>query len=115
MSVERTMNCEAKMERLIAPRSIAVVGASEQQGAFGQRTLADLQHFNGHVFGVNPKYREVVGRSCVPSLRDLPEAPDCVAICVGRPLVEAALADAVAVGAGAVIVYASGYAETGLA
>jgi acetyltransferase len=66
------------------------------------------------VFAVNPKYGQVQGRACVPSLLDLPERPDCVALCVARPLVEESLRQAVSVGAGGAIVYASGFAETGL-
>ncbi len=105
----------AELRRLVDPRSIAVVGASETPGAFGQRTLANLARFQGRVFGVNPKYREVGGVPCVPSLADLPEAPDCVVLCVAGALVEASLQAAIDVGAGGVIVYASGFAETGRA
>lgn len=114
-SVARTVYSAIEMQRLIDPQTIAVVGASEQPGAFGERTLTNLNGFKGEVWGVNPKYGQALGRPCVPSLRELPRSPDCVVLCIARPLVEAALMDAIAVGAGGVIVYASGYAETGLA
>ena len=103
----------ADLRRLVDPASIAVVGASETPSSFGQRTLANLAGFRGRVFGVNPKYRETVGFPCVPTLADLPVAPDCVVMCVARPLVEQTLQDAIAAGAGGAIVYASGFAETG--
>jgi acyl-CoA synthetase (NDP forming) len=103
------------LRRLVNPRSIAVVGASETPGAFGQRTLANLAKFQGKVFGVNPKYCTVEGFPCFPSLADLPEAPDCVILCVAGALVEASLEAAIAADAGGVIVYASGFAETGRA
>ncbi|WP_310669365.1 acetate--CoA ligase family protein, partial [Burkholderia multivorans] len=103
------------LRRLVDPKTIAVVGASETPGSFGQRTLANLAGFQGKVFGVNPKYRETVGFACVPSLADLPESPDCVVMCVAQSLVEPTLEEAIAVGAGGAIVYASGYSETGRA
>jgi acetyltransferase len=101
------------LRRLIDPRTIAVVGASETPGSFGQRTLVNLAGFGGKVFGVNPKYRETVGFPCVPTLADLPEPPDCVVMCVSQSLVEPTLEEAIAVRAGGAIVYASGFAETG--
>lgn len=101
------------LRRLIDPKTIAVVGASETAGAFGQRTLVNLANFKGKVFGVNPKYRETMDFPCVPTLADLPEAPDCVIMCVSKGLVEPALEESIAVGAGGAIVYASGYSETG--
>jgi acetyltransferase len=113
--MDRTVYSAAEMQRLVAPRTIAVVGASEQPGAFGERTLTNLARFDGKVFGVNPKYQNVLGHPCVPRITDLPESPDCVVLCVARPLVETALKDAIAARAGGVIVFASGYAETGLA
>ncbi|WP_168788214.1 acetate--CoA ligase family protein [Paraburkholderia aromaticivorans] len=113
MHNERAVYRMNDLRRLIDPRTIAVVGASETPGSFGQRTLANLAAFGGKVFGVNPKYRETVGFPCVPTLADLPESPDCVVMCVSQSLVEPTLEEAIAIGAGGAIVYASGYAETG--
>ncbi|PZW44818.1 acetyltransferase [Humitalea rosea] len=113
MLIDRPAYRRADLHRLVDPRVIAVVGASETPGSFGQRTLINLAGFDGKVFGVNPKYRETIGFPCVPSLGDLPESPDCVVLCVARPLVAPSLEEAVAVGAGGAIVYASGFAETG--
>jgi acyl-CoA synthetase (NDP forming) len=101
----------AELERLIAPRSIAVVGASTRAGAFGMRTLENLAHFAGEVFPVNAKYESVAGRKCYASLAALPHAPDCVVLVVPREGAEAALEEAAAAGAGGAIVYASGYGE----
>jgi acetate---CoA ligase (ADP-forming) len=113
MYKERAVYRGADLQRLIDPRTIAVVGASETPGSFGQRTLENLAGFRGRVFGVNPKYRETLGHACFPRLADLPQAPDCVVMCVAHSLVEPTLEEAIAVGAGGAIVYASGFAETG--
>jgi acetate---CoA ligase (ADP-forming) len=109
---ERRLYRMGDLASLLDPATIAVVGASTKVGSFGQRTLANLGRFQGRVYGINPKYREVEGFPCLPRLADLPDAPDCVVLCVPRPLVETALADAIAVGARSAIIYASGYAET---
>ena len=98
--------------RLIDPAIVAVVGASETHGSFGKRTLSNLSAFTGRVYAINPKYRNLLGRPCVPSLADMPESPDCVVLCVARPMVEGMIESAAAVKAGGVIVYASGFAET---
>lgn len=101
----------AALDKLIAPRSIAVVGASTRAGAFGMRTLENLAHYAGEVFPVNAKYERIGERRCYASLAALPHAPDCVVLVVPREGAEGALEEAAAAGAGAAIVYASGYGE----
>jgi acetate---CoA ligase (ADP-forming) len=101
------------LRRLIDPRVVAVVGASETPGSFGQRTLANLSKFDGKVYAVNPKYQKLFERPCVPTIADLPEVPDCVILCVARPMVEEMIEAAGAIKAGGAIVYASGFSETG--
>jgi acetyltransferase len=101
------------LKRLINPGTVAVVGASETRGSFGERTLSNMAAFTGKVFAINPKYQNLLGRPCVPSLADMPESPDCVVLCVARPMVESMIEAAAAVKAGGVVVYASGFAETG--
>jgi acetate---CoA ligase (ADP-forming) len=100
------------LKRLIDPNVVAVVGASETRGSFGERTLSNMSAFSGKVFAVNPKYQTLLGRPCVPSLADMPERPDCVVLCVARQMVESMIEAAAAAGAGGVVVYASGFAET---
>lgn len=100
------------LKRLIDPKVVAVVGASETRGSFGERTLSNMSGFSGKVFAINPKYQTLLGRPCVPSLAELPERPDCVVLCVARQMVESMIKAAAAAGAGGVVVYASGFAET---
>jgi acetate---CoA ligase (ADP-forming) len=102
----------ADLKRLIDPKVVAVVGASETRGSFGERTLSNMSAFTGKVFAINPKYQTLLGRPCVPSLADMPERPDCVVLCVARQMVESMIEAAAAAGAGGVVVYASGFAET---
>jgi len=107
----RPIYTRAQLDRLIAPKSIAIVGASPRAGSFGLRTLENLAHFRGAVWPVNAKYPEIGGRTCYASLAALPGKPDLVALVVPREGVEAALKEAAAAGAGGVVVYASGYGE----
>ena len=79
------------------------------------RTLENLAHFKGSIFPVNAKYEAIGEHRCYPSLAALPQAPDCVVLVVPREGVEQALQEAIAVRAGGVIVYASGYGEMGAA
>ena len=101
--------------RLFAPRSIAIVGATPNDIAFGSRTLANLKGFSGRIHLVNAKYSRIGERVCHPSLLALPETPDCVLIATPQPTVEATVRECIAVKAGAAVIYASGYAETACA
>jgi len=107
----RAAYTRADLARLIAPRSVAVVGASPRAGSFGMRTLENLAHYGGAVYPVNAKYERIGERVCCASLAALPQPPDCVVLVVPREAVEAALEEAAAARAGSVIVYASGYGE----
>jgi acyl-CoA synthetase (NDP forming) len=106
----------AALRRLLSPRSVAVIGVSAEATRFGGRTVTNLVHFDGPVWGVNPKYagQDLHGRPCVATLAEIPESPDCVLIALPREQVMGAVEACIAKGAGGVIVFASGYGETGL-
>ena len=110
-TTNRPIYTRAQLDRLVAPKSIAIVGASPRAGSFGLRTLENLANFKGAVWPVNAKYPKIGAHECFPSLAALPGKPDLVALVVPREGVEAALSEAAAAGAGGVVVYASGYGE----
>ena len=72
------------LSRLLHPRTIAVVGASDRGDAYGSQTLLNLRMlaFEGEVWGVNPGRAEAHGFPCVPTLSDLPAVPDAVVVAV---------------------------------
>lgn len=115
MTPARSVYRRADLVRLFEPRSVAIVGASPRDGSFGERTLAQLQRFPGRVHLVNARYETIGERPCHPTLRALPEVPDCVILAVGREAVEEYVQECADLGVGGVVVFASGYAETGLA
>jgi acyl-CoA synthetase (NDP forming) len=112
---DRPLYGRADLARLIDPKSVAIIGVSAAAGGFGSRTLANLAGFGGRIYAINPKHQELHGVRCYARLAALPEVPDCVVIALPRAGVEAAAEDCAARGVGGVVIYASGYAETGLA
>ncbi|MDO9165829.1 MAG: acetate--CoA ligase family protein [Rhodoferax sp.] len=104
-----------KLDPLLQPRSIAMVGASNQAGRIGGMPLDLLRHFGyaGTVYPVNPKYQEVFGYTCYPDIESLPEAPDLVVLAIGADDVTAMLERCHVKGIPAAIVYAAGFAEAG--
>jgi acetyl-CoA synthetase len=115
MNDARRLYSHAELSRVLNPRSVAIVGATPRAGAFGERVLFNLGGYGGRIHLVNARYERIGERPCHPSLAALPEPPDCVVITVARDAVEDVARDCVAAGAGGVIVFASGYAETGKA
>src|SRR5262249_28166902 len=65
---------------MLEARSVALVGASKRDGSFGARMLAEVAKSAATpaIYPVNPRYRDIGGRLCYPSLTDLPEPADLV-------------------------------------
>ncbi len=101
------------LERVLNPRSVAIVGATPKSNSFGGSSMENLTTFDGDVFLVNAKYDRIGERICHPSLSSLPSVPDCVVITVGREAVEPLVEECAALGVGGVVIYAAGYGETG--
>jgi acyl-CoA synthetase (NDP forming) len=99
---------------LFAPRSIAVVGASARGGI--ARTVRDnlrVMESATRCHFVNPRYDELDGQPCYPSIEALPERPDIVLVAVNPLRAAAVVADAAQAGVPAVIVPGGGIVEGG--
>jgi len=103
------------LNRLLRPRSVAIVGASPQPGQLGNNVLANLERcgFPGQIHLVSRNRTEINGRPCVPTIDDLPLGVDaCVLV-----IPEVAVLDAVAACArrrvGGIVAFAAGFAEIG--
>jgi len=103
------------MRRLLCPASVALVGASANAQSLGGRALANLERFPGRLYLVNPNASEIRGRPCLADIASLPEPVDCVVLAIPAEGVEQVVRDCALAHAGAVVVFASGYAETGAA
>jgi acyl-CoA synthetase (NDP forming) len=99
---------------LFAPRSIAVVGASAR-GGIAQTVRNNLRVIDSQTrcHFVNPRYDELDGQPCYPSIADLPEVPDIVLVAVNPLRAASVVADAAAAGVPAVIIPGGGVVEGG--
>lgn len=105
---------KAELKRLIEPKTIAVVGLSQNPASFGARTLVNLRHLTGtRIYGVNPRESELHGVACYPSIGEIPDEIDCAIIATPRDAVEPLVEQCAAAKVGGCVIYASGYAETG--
>jgi acetate---CoA ligase (ADP-forming) len=100
------------LQPLLAPRGIAVVGASPR-GNRGSRVLANLERFayKGEVVVVNPSYDVVLGRRCVPDVSRLPDGIDLVVVAVGAGRALDVVRDAGERGCRGLVVIGSGFGE----
>jgi acetate---CoA ligase (ADP-forming) len=99
---------------LLRPRSVAVVGANERPGSYGDVIFRNLAAagFEGAVWGVNPKREEVHGRPCVPRVAELPEPVDAVVVAIPAAGCAPVIVEAGERGCGGAIVLAAGFGET---
>src|SRR3984957_11879744 len=83
LAAPRKRHSMQAMRALLDPKAIAVVGASQQPGR-GTSVVANLRDagFAGEIFAVNPRYTEVLGYACVPSVNELPHTVDCLVIAI---------------------------------
>lgn len=105
----------AGLASVFRPSSIAVVGASDRSGSRGAELLDNLRSigFAGAVYPVNPNRPTVGGRRSFARLSDVGAPIEAVAICVDQDNARSATKEAVGVGAQAVLVLGTGYAEAG--
>ena len=111
-----TTNQPADIARLINPRSIALIGASEREASIGERTMTNLlQHsqFSGEVYLVNPTKQEIRGMRCWSSITALPATPDVAVVVVPASGVLAVIEECVARGVLFAVILSSGFGEAG--
>ena len=96
---------------MLGARSVAVVGASARPGSFGERVVTELRRSPSApaVHLVNPRYPEVLGSPCVPSLSDLDGPVDLVLLAVGDDRLEEQLALAASRGDRSAVVFGSAH------
>ncbi|HTO80850.1 MAG TPA: CoA-binding protein, partial [Methylomirabilota bacterium] len=102
-----------RLTPLLAPQSIALVGASPKAASVGNGMIRGVRDggFAGRCYLVNPNYPEIEGQPCFPSLAALPETVDHAVLGVANARLEAQLAEAIAHGARAATIFASCYLE----
>ena len=102
------------MDFFFEPRGVAVIGATPNPLKGGNAILKNLLlGYRGGIYPVNPRYREIDGLPCYPSVSAVPGPVDLAIIFVPAPLVPAAVEDCAAKGVPGVMVESGGFAETG--
>lgn len=101
------------LECMLGARSVAVIGASGREGTVGHQTLVELAKggFDGAVFPVNPRYEELLGHACFPSIAEVPEPVDLAVISLANAQLEDTLTACARAGVGSAVIYASGFEE----
>lgn len=104
-----------QIDRLLRPKSVAVVGASDRVGALGATLLNNLvqYEFAGNIYPVNPKRDELLGLKVYHSVEELPEGIDCAVLAIPRPFVLDTVRQLAARKCGAVVIYSAGFSEAG--
>lgn len=105
------------LERLFNPRSIAIVGASTREDSIGFRVIRNLRKFGfgGAIHPINPRYPEVAGLQCLPSVEALPPDVDAAFIAIPAQNVSGVLDEVGRKGIRAAFANASGFADGGVA
>ncbi|MEJ8837332.1 acetate--CoA ligase family protein [Ramlibacter sp. AN1133] len=106
---------DPRIAAMYRPRSIAVIGATEDRNRVGGRPLHYLRSFGyqGAVYPINPKRDTVQGYQAYAALQDLPEAPDVAVVAVGGDQVQGVLRQCAVRGTSSLVVMSSGFGETG--
>jgi acyl-CoA synthetase (NDP forming) len=113
-STARSLVTPGRLAEFFAPRSIALVGASEASGWARFIAMASAAvGFTGPMTPVHPRVQTAFGRPVVRSLRDIADPPDLAFILAPTEAVESVIDDAAATGVRHAIVLASGYREVG--
>ncbi len=102
-------------DRVFNPKSVAVIGASQDERKWGFMVTKQLiaGGYSGRLYLVNPKRPEILGRKAVATILELNEPVDLALAVVGPRAVPSVVADCARMGVGAVVVFTSGFGETG--
>lgn len=116
MTSRRRLDPKA-IERLLRPRSVAIVGASATPGALGAAVLANLKRsgFAGDIHLVNPNRTHIGEHPCLQSIEALPQAVDAAVLAIPRAGVLEAVRGLARRKVGAVVIFSAGFAEGGAA
>ena len=111
------MTDRAKIERLLRPRTVAVIGASPTPGSLGASVISNLDRlgFDGEIFLINPKRDRIGERPCLPSVEDLPSGVDVAVLAIPYAGVLDSMRALVKRDIGAAVIFSAGFAEGGAA
>ena len=103
------------LDAIFAPKSVAVIGATETPGSVGRTIVWNLisSTFGGTIYPVNPKRASILGIKAYPSLSAVPEVVDLIVVVTPSPTIPAIIKEAVDIGVKSAIIISAGFKETG--
>ena len=101
------------LETMFAPKSIAIIGASERPGSVGRALCENLESFKGRVFAVNPNQTNILGKKAFPKIGSVPDDVDLAVIATPAATVPDIVSDCVASGVKGAVIISAGFKECG--
>lgn len=103
------------LDVIFAPKSVAVIGATEREGSVGRTIIWNLMStsFGGTIFPVNPKRSSILGIKAYPSVSEIPDQVDLAVIVTPAPTVPGIISECVDAGVKGAIVISAGFKEIG--
>ncbi|MEP7103156.1 MAG: acetate--CoA ligase family protein [Candidatus Dojkabacteria bacterium] len=104
-----------KLNSLFNPKSVAIVGVSEDPAKLGSVMLSNLNEgkYKGEIYPVNPKYKELFGYKCYPKVSSIKEDVDCAIIVIPAGVVPEILEDCGIKKVKTAIIISAGFKEVG--
>ncbi len=105
----------ASLRSFLKPRSIAVIGASQNKDTIGNRLFRNILHhgFDGVVYPVNPNAQSVAAVKAYPSILDIPDEVDLAVVMVPSELVNTVVQQCGRKGVAGIVVISAGFGESG--
>jgi acetyltransferase len=101
------------LEAFFAPRSVAVIGATENPGSVGRAVMENLLGFSGRVYPVNPKRTTILGRAAFPSIAAVRAPVELAVIVTPATAVPGVIRECAAAGVRSAVIISAGFKETG--
>lgn len=104
------------INKMLKPRSVAVVGASATPGKIGYTVVKNLikDGYKGAIYPINQKENEILGLKCYPEIQDVPGEIDSAIMCVPASVMKEVTIECGKKGVKGLIVITSGFSEVGL-
>lgn len=102
-------------ESVLFPKSVAIVGVSQEKEKIGRVIYDNVLNggYSGKVYPVNPKYKDIEGKTCYPDLLSIGGSVDMVCIVIPSQFVESTIDDCIEKKVESVIIISAGFKETG--
>lgn len=103
------------MNRIMQPKAVAVIGASDETGKIGNSVMKNLINggYQGQIIPIHPKAAEIMGRKAYKSVKDVPGTIDTAVFAIPAKFVAGALTECGEKGIAGAVLIPSGFAETG--